>query len=910
MVNDKNHLYSKEDYQKDLKDINKIKASQGFSRFSTAAATSLNDAGLTQVPEAMQLDTRNSWFREINDTFGSVGLQTIDVFFGTDPSGDRNNVTYNIYTVTDDITFAFSGTPYGKMLPFTLDLTINKAVNPPEPVITWPASLVNAPNLTGLLTNGTRIVLHFETVRDATSERQVFIGGNSNFGGGGGSQTPWLSDIDAAGFKLFGFKQLEFNNQFVITDPTLAQLGADPTGDMVGNVASGDNFQQRINDVEITRTGLESSVATYQLTKGLAAATGLATRVSFVANNTTPALVIFAAIDMEVQNTTPTSEEGSMHNLVRDQGSLATYVSYNDNQLHEIHTFKDIVMSVLTNLTIDQGALFFNSAENMSIQEVGTTIMEFNSNAGISSSIQFKAENDLVLNINKTSAQFTSPAIAVSMGQLGLEGRDPAPIFLVDGFFWHNDVTGPLKGHVFVRTAGQNVDLATIVTNPMTAELDAGTFDIFNLDRLTFFSGTSLSATLEIGLSKAASDVLRINTISGGDVTITEEEVVRFRFDGTLNEVQAVDSILAVLRTAGPTKYQMVMASDRIILDHPTKQQWQIGSLTQMELTPGALDFIVPMVISNVDQIGFTTLGNIIQDTATTMQYDVVPGGNHLFRDGTLVFMDLDTDKAIYQEFYFQWISRTSPGVTGAANVGRLFMDSANAHHVSVIRNGAVIDLEAGSSPLTTKGDIFVFDTADTRLPIGANTFVLTADSATGIGMKWAAPATGGEDFVDKIRCVMEVPEGSVAYPDYQLLTAQGMHISGMVMPDGTATSTINLKVEIPQDLAASPTPTLIVRMMSLGAGTTEDIRLLVESLPIGNSENIDVAFTAQTEATVAVPDTINNRFTYTQTITPAISVGDTLFIQITRDPTDVLDDYEADILIYDVFLQINRTAT
>jgi hypothetical protein len=44
-------------------------------------------------------------------------------------------------------------------------------------------------------------------------------------------------------------------------------------------------------------------------------------------------------------------------------------------------------------------------------------------------------------------------------------------------------------------------------------------------------------------------------------------------------------------------------------------------------------------------------------------------------------------------------------------------------------------------SPLTTKGDIHVFTTTDARLPIGANTQVLTADSTQASGMKWAAPA-------------------------------------------------------------------------------------------------------------------------------------------------------------------------
>jgi len=46
-------------------------------------------------------------------------------------------------------------------------------------------------------------------------------------------------------------------------------------------------------------------------------------------------------------------------------------------------------------------------------------------------------------------------------------------------------------------------------------------------------------------------------------------------------------------------------------------------------------------------------------------------------------------------------------------------------------------------SPLTTKGDIFTFDTADARLPVGANGEVLTADSAESLGVKWSSAGAG-----------------------------------------------------------------------------------------------------------------------------------------------------------------------
>ena len=54
------------------------------------------------------------------------------------------------------------------------------------------------------------------------------------------------------------------------------------------------------------------------------------------------------------------------------------------------------------------------------------------------------------------------------------------------------------------------------------------------------------------------------------------------------------------------------------------------------------------------------------------------------------------------------------------------------------------------TSPLTTKGDLWVYGTTDARLPVGTNGYYLVADSAETTGLKWvAASSTITTDTVD-----------------------------------------------------------------------------------------------------------------------------------------------------------------
>lgn len=61
------------------------------------------------------------------------------------------------------------------------------------------------------------------------------------------------------------------------------------------------------------------------------------------------------------------------------------------------------------------------------------------------------------------------------------------------------------------------------------------------------------------------------------------------------------------------------------------------------------------------------------------------------------------------------------------------------------------------TSPLTTKGDVWIYSTQDARLPVGASSKSLVADSSVPAGLNWAGGFSGSMVLPTSVTCVANV---------------------------------------------------------------------------------------------------------------------------------------------------------
>jgi len=200
----------------------------------------------------------------------------------------------------------------------------------------------------------------------------------------------------------------------------------------------------------------------------------------------------------------------------------------------------------------------------------------------------------------------------------------------------------------------KKVDVADFLSGasqtPWTSDIDAAGNDLNSLSLLVFQSSTDVApaGTVRTIYYDDAQGMM-FNALTGDFFQWEINASARMRLDD--NQLQ-------------------LSSGQNLTLNDDADIQWGGSADRKIKNTTGGFEFEV--------------------ETSDTFQFTIQNGQEMLL---TATVLDIDAK-------YIELESISSPGTTGSASTGRLFMDTANSDHLSTIRNGSIIDLEAsGGSP-------------------------------------------------------------------------------------------------------------------------------------------------------------------------------------------------------------------
>jgi hypothetical protein len=104
-------------------------------------------------------------------------------------------------------------------------------------------------------------------------------------------------------------------------------------------------------------------------------------------------------------------------------------------------------------------------------------------------------------------------------------------------------------------------------------------------------------------------------------------------------------------------------------------------------------------------------------------------------------------------------------GTATVATAGSLILPQNDAGILYFTSASAAIFYDyiqvGATSPLTTKGDIYVYGTSDTRLGVGTDGHTLVANSSTATGLEWQAPAAAAFSGVRVTKTSQSIPNAT-----------------------------------------------------------------------------------------------------------------------------------------------------
>jgi len=275
----------------------------------------------------------------------------------------------------------------------------------------------------------------------------------------GASQTPWLTDIDADGFDLQDLSNIEFRTTTGTPVAGTPSIHVDASGDMVFDLDAADGYFWEFGQASklslsiistnphFILTGIDNETPVMRViridsTPALGASVGRFEFYGVDSSGTTQEE--FARIQVDSEDLTVGSVDGSMHLQVDKNNLTQTFLSLNNSNDNAITAFRNLrfdtardIEMVTNDIWLDEVAdatRVFGTATALSFDVGGTFVGSFSSSA-------FSLQGSTTLSIAELFAMTATGATGV-----------------VDGTMWHDSGTGD----ILYRSGGVERNLSNV----------------------------------------------------------------------------------------------------------------------------------------------------------------------------------------------------------------------------------------------------------------------------------------------------------------------------------------------------------------------------------------------------------------------------------------------------------------
>jgi len=287
---------------------------------------------------------------------------------------------------------------------------------------------------------------------------------------------------------------------------------------------------------------------------------------------------------------------------------------------------------------------------------------------------------------------------------------------------------------------------------PWLSNIDAATFDLTNLDSLAFQSTAGTLSSLNVGFSALGAGGFRGNILNNGRFEWTEEntELMRLSEATSITTLKLTGIVSSQINLAETTASKL----GTILQGSTTLQYTTTGTQHEFVVGVESIAFINSSGISmqgtnfiTTPQIGFSILGNIIEDDTGGMIFKTPVGDDYNWGDGTDVFGTLDKELFALQFASMQIPKIAVPSDPGINTAGKVFYNTTN-NRLSFRRRN---DGDTAFETINLESISFIGFTADADLNMGTfdiNNLDQLEQEATGASLvhTFARPETLADD--------------------------------------------------------------------------------------------------------------------------------------------------------------------